>query len=178
MIKGFQKGNPDQIPISDTTLARYCPSEMLNHPSLTPTRIRGVVNKDGELVQAFGTKIMTNGELGVDLLNVPPHSRFPLHTHPGHHLLFILQGTGTLTLDGTAHPTSPGDLLMVEGEIPHAVGTGPEGQGILAFGSPHTPLDSPQRMTVHLEDAEECAETIRKVINAEGMKVIDLTNAT
>lgn len=97
---------------------------------------------------ATGERFFANGHLGVDMLYLPPNGRFPLHTHPGDHLLLILEGTGTVTYGGVVYPTQPGDLYMVPGAVEHAVGAGPDGHKILAFGAPHKPLDSDERMTV------------------------------
>lgn len=87
--------------------------------------------------------------LGVDLLRLGPGESFPLHTHPGHHCLLVVRGQGTVTFDGTVYPTRPGDLYLVDGEVPHAVGAGAmDAHYILAFGAPHTHVDDPDRMTV------------------------------
>lgn len=103
----------------------------------------------GDLVDAFGEKLFTNFLLGGDLLVVPPGSGFPPHVHPGHHLLLCLAGPGTFSLAGTTHTVGPGDLYMVEGGVPHAVGN-PNGAPhiILAIGAPPKELDAEDRMTV------------------------------
>jgi quercetin dioxygenase-like cupin family protein len=92
--------------------------------------------------------LFTNGHLGGDLLVVEPNSRFPLHTHPGDHLLLIVAGDGGVHFDGRDIPTGPGDLYMVDGGVPHSVYSGPQGQLILSVGAPHKPVDSDERMTV------------------------------
>jgi quercetin dioxygenase-like cupin family protein len=104
---------------------------------------------DGERVEAFGEKLFTNGTLGVDLLVVPPESGFPVHVHHGHHLLLCLAGPGTFSLAGVEYPVSPGELSMIEGNVPHAVGN-PYAQPhvLLAIGAPHRELDSEDRMQV------------------------------
>lgn len=124
------------------------------HPyqqSLHPDRISsisGVVDHDGDPVPAWGEKLLTNTAVGADMLVLPPHARFPVHIHPGHHLLLVVAGTPTFSLDGVVHDTPEGTLMMVEGGIPHAVGAGTSGAVIVAFGSPHSELDSEHRMTV------------------------------
>lgn len=97
---------------------------------------------------ATGRPLLTNGKLGVDMLYLPPGYAFPLHTHPGDHLLLIVQGTGTVTFDGETFDTSDGDLFMIEGGVPHAVGAKEGGQWLLAFGSPHKAVDAVDRMEV------------------------------
>lgn len=151
--------------------ARLNPGQMLREAD-TPTRVLGVVDEWGKPVDCYGAALFTNGTLGVDLLNIPPNARFPLHTHPGHHLLYCVAGRGTFTLADTVHDVYPGDLFMVEGHVPHAVGSGPDGHVILAYGSPHTMLGSPARMTVILEDDDQAGAAIRASMEADGVKVI------
>jgi quercetin dioxygenase-like cupin family protein len=108
------------------------------------------VSRDGVPVHgadALGLGLHSNGQLGADLLWVPAGKRFPVHTHPGHHLLLCLSGTGTITLDKITYRVGPGDFYMVDGLVPHAVGAAEETDHILvAIGSPHKPVDSPERM--------------------------------
>ena len=170
MIHAYEPATRQQEALADSTFAVLNPLR-LHTAGDEPTSIRGVVNQIGELVEAHGIPLLTNGGLGVDLLHVPAHSRFPLHHHPGHHLLYVLKGQGTFTLDGTVYATAPGDLMMIEGSVPHAVGASFEDHVLLAFGSPHTPLDSPRRMTVILEDDDQCAQTIRESMATAGISI-------
>lgn len=136
--------------------------------------IPGVVTADGYPATATGAKLLTNGVLGADLLVIPAHARFPLHVHPGHHLLLCLVGAGTFTLGGVTHPVKPGDLYMVEGSVPHAVGAGTSTHVLVSFGSPHVALDSPYRMQaiVNVEDRPETMERIREYLASEGISVL------
>ncbi|WP_433242581.1 cupin domain-containing protein [Actinomadura nitritigenes] len=87
-----------------------------------------------------------DGHLGADIIHVPAHGQFPVHTHPGHHLLLCLEGHGTITLDDVVHQVRPGDIYMVDGAVPHAVGAGDREHVLVAIGAPHKPVDSPERM--------------------------------
>jgi hypothetical protein len=80
------------------------------------------------------------------LLHVPAGQSFPVHTHPGDHLLLCLVGTGTISIGEETFNVVPGDFYMVDGLVPHAVGAGPEDHILVAIGSPHKPVDSPERM--------------------------------
>lgn len=93
--------------------------------------------------------------LGVDLLYVPPLAAFPPHVHPGHHLLYVVRGTGTFTYDGEVIPTKPGDLYLALGGVPHAVGAGPDGHWLLSFGAPHKHVASPDRMQLTVDTAPD-----------------------
>lgn len=95
---------------------------------------------------AKGRPLHTNGQLGADMLHVPAGAQFPVHTHPGDHLLYCLAGEGTITVAGLTYHITPGDLYMVEGAVPHAVGAVTD-HVLIAIGSPHKPVDSPERMT-------------------------------
>lgn len=112
-------------------------------------------------VAAFGRRLfcsdvpLTRGHLGVDLLRVPSGIQFPLHVHPGNHLLYVVRGRGTVTFGGEVYTTKAGDLMLIDAEIEHAVGASSfEEQFILAFGAPHEEVDSPNRMRV-VEDAAD-----------------------
>jgi quercetin dioxygenase-like cupin family protein len=153
----------------------------LNLPDLIamadlPTRVLGVVDDWGKPKDCYGTALFTNDVLGADLLNIPPGARFPLHVHPGHHLLYCVAGAGTFTIGDVTHDVFPGDLFMVEGNVPHAVGSGPRDHHvILAIGSPHTHLGSPNRMTVLLEDDDDCADAIRASMTSDGVLTVPPT---
>ena len=90
---------------------------------------------------ATGEGLVSNGAIGADIIRLPAGGGFAPHTHPGHHLLIVLAGEGTITYDGVVYPTRAGQIYMIEGEVPHAVGAVTE-HVILAAGSPHKPIDS------------------------------------
>lgn len=96
---------------------------------------------------ATGAGLITNGKLGADIIRVPAGKGFAPHTHPGDHLLIVLGGEGTITYDGRIYPTMAGQIYMVEGAKPHAVGALTD-HVILAVGSPHRPVDSEDRMAL------------------------------
>ncbi|WP_405759471.1 cupin domain-containing protein [Streptomyces sp. NBC_01420] len=95
---------------------------------------------------ARGLPLHSNGHLGVDLLQVPPNTSFPIHVHPGDHLLLCLAGEGTISVGERTYEVRPGDIYMVDGDTPHAVGAGEAGHTLLAIGAPHKPVESPDRM--------------------------------
>lgn len=108
-----------------------------------------LVRADGVAVHgapATGLPVHTNGNLGADILHVAAGEQFPVHVHPGDHLLLCLSGEGTMTVDQVTYRIVPGDIYMVDGMVPHAVGATTD-HVLLAIGSPHKPVDSPERMT-------------------------------
>jgi len=96
---------------------------------------------------ATGEGLITNGKLGIDVIRLGEGDGFKPHTHPGDHLLISIAGKGTITYDGKIYPTRPGQVYMIEGEVPHAVGAITD-HVILAIGSPHKLIDSNERMSV------------------------------
>lgn len=94
---------------------------------------------------ATALPLVSNGVLGVDLIRVEAGTGFEPHTHPGDHLLICVAGEGTITYDGYVYPTTAGQVYMIEGEKPHAVGARTN-HAILAVGMPHVPAGSPDRM--------------------------------
>ena len=94
---------------------------------------------------ATGQALASNGQLGVDLIRLEAGKGFQPHTHPGDHVLIVVGGEGTITYDGVVYPTHSGDLYMIDGHVPHAVGARTD-HVILAVGSPHRPVDATDRM--------------------------------
>lgn len=107
--------------------------------------------------KATGTGLVSNGYLGVDEIHVPAGQGFAPHTHPGDHLLIVVAGEGTVTFDGRIYPTRAGQVYMVEGDAPHAVGAITD-HVILAVGAPHRPIGGADRM--QLTEYEAIAATL------------------
>ena len=112
---------------------------------------------------AIGLPLHTNGNLGADILFVEAGKQFPVHTHPGDHLLYCLEGRGTISVDGVTYEIQPGDIYMVDGLVPHAVGA-IDDHTIVAIGSPHKPVASPERMAFVDWDGNP----VDQPINADG----------
>jgi quercetin dioxygenase-like cupin family protein len=90
-------------------------------------------------------------EIGADRLIMRPGSAFELHTHPGAHILYVLRNRGFIHVDGIDYQMVEGDTVYVPANFAHGVKTDPDVNGvleILAFGVPHMPVDSRQRMTL------------------------------
>jgi quercetin dioxygenase-like cupin family protein len=97
--------------------------------------------------RATGEALVSNGDLGIDVIRLGAGDGFAAHTHPGHHLLIVVGGRGTITFDGHIYPTVAGQVYFVPGRIAHAVGAVTD-HVILAVGAPHRPVDSPERMAL------------------------------
>jgi quercetin dioxygenase-like cupin family protein len=101
---------------------------------------------------ATGQSVLSNGRLGADLIHLPAGECFLPHTHPGDHLLFVLAGKGTITINGKITGTSAGQAYLVEGLRVHAVGAITD-HVILAVGAPHRAIDDPDRQALVEYDA-------------------------
>ena len=91
--------------------------------------------------------------MGADLIQLEAGESFPLHTHPGHHVLLVIMGQGTVTVyvdKDVVHPTRAGDLYMLDGNQPHAVGA-VERHLLLSIGVPHKMPSALDRMSVFME---------------------------
>ncbi|MEU3397350.1 quercetin dioxygenase-like cupin family protein [Streptomyces filamentosus] len=89
--------------------------------------------------------------IGADRIVMESGSRFDLHTHPGAHILFVLSSRGYIHIDGVDYEMGAGDTVFVPADYAHGVKTNlhvPEPLEILAFGVPHMPLESAERMTL------------------------------
>ena len=85
--------------------------------------------------------------LGIDRIIMEAGTEFPQHTHPGAHIIYVLEGKGSITIGGEIYWTSPGDCYFVPADIPHSVGA-LERHIILAIGYPHKAIEDPERMEV------------------------------
>ncbi|CRK61871.1 hypothetical protein [Alloactinosynnema sp. L-07] len=90
-------------------------------------------------------------EVGADRITMKPGARFELHTHPGAHILFVLKSRGHIHIDGVNYEMVEGDTVYVPANFAHGVRTiddSDETLEFLAFGVPHMPLESTERMTL------------------------------
>ena len=93
---------------------------------------------------------MYGENIGVDLIEMQPGSKFELHVHDGDHVLYIESGVGAVHIDGEDRKMKKGDTIFIAGEYPHGVIGPPKTEKepllIVAFGHPRIPADSKHRM--------------------------------
>lgn len=135
-------GRPQQRYLDIVTWAQNSPADdhtdlRIEHAEL-PLRLHGAR-------AASGRPLVSNGTLGADLLRLPAGAGFVPHTHPGHHILLIVGGVGTITYDGRVYETQAGQTYLIDGEVPHAVGAITD-HLIVAVGAPHKAVDAQDRM--------------------------------
>ncbi len=93
---------------------------------------------------------MPNGvAIGVDLIEMAAGTAFEPHTHSGAHVLVVREGRGSIAIDGIDYPLREGDSVYVPADYAHGVSAGSDsGMLFIAFGVPHLPISSPDRMTL------------------------------
>jgi quercetin dioxygenase-like cupin family protein len=114
-----------------------------------------LVDEDGNVLQGIRGRVGAAGmtleqvELGADLIEMQPGSAFPLHTHEGDHLLYVISGHGFVHIDGIDRPVREGDTIFVPAEYPHGVLSDPQATDVfclLAVGHPHKHVGARDRM--------------------------------
>lgn len=110
--------------------------------------IRGKLGAVG--LSAFGE------ELGLDYVEMEPGAAFPLHVHPGDHILyFVGEAEGLVHVDRQDIHVNPGSSLFIPADYPHGVKTFAASDRPLcfvAFGHPHKHVSSKHRMMLVSEN--------------------------
>ncbi|MEH1016320.1 cupin domain-containing protein [Micromonospora sp. CPCC 206060] len=102
-------------------------------------------------------------EIGVDRIIMESGARFELHTHPGAHILYVMRSRGFIHIDGVDYEIGAGDTVFVPADYAHGVKTNTavtEPFELLAFGVPHMPLESPDRMTLVTDPARAASRSV------------------
>lgn len=80
----------------------------IQHPAAKDASIRALVGPD----EGWSDHVMRVLELG-------PHGYSPRHSHPWFHVNYIIEGTGTLEIDGVIQTVSAGSYAFVPGNALH-----------------------------------------------------------
>lgn len=116
-----------------------------------------LLSSDGSVLSgimgvAGAAEIIENDwEIGVDRLKMESGSAFELHTHPGAHILYVLKSRGFIHIDGVDYELGQGDTVYVPADYAHGIKTNTNVRTpfeLLAFGVPHMPISSQNRMTL------------------------------
>lgn len=124
--------------------------------------LRQMVNEWGEDLEgihgwagAKGPVSLDGGShtFGLDIMELEAGRSFPLHVHPGNHILYVLSGSALVRINGKDWPVEAGASIWIPCEYPHAV-TGypaekePNGIKFVSIGYPHRMVDGLDRMRV------------------------------
>jgi quercetin dioxygenase-like cupin family protein len=61
------------------------------------------------------------------IFDVAPGGHTPYHEHAWEHEVYILEGSGTLTVDGRQEPRAPAEVVFIPGGLMHNFSAGAEG---------------------------------------------------
>lgn len=98
--------------------------------------------------EALGMNLVKSGNFAADMLRFKPQERTSLHTHPGNHILFVVEGDGCLVFDGQLYELTKNTCYFVPGSTPHQVIGGDVGMFLMSIADSHRPVDSTERLTV------------------------------
>jgi quercetin dioxygenase-like cupin family protein len=154
---------------NQTNLQAVNPTENALRQFLPEEHIKNVLK--GELVELYDNKghklegirgrigvsapSKTGVEIGIDYMEMDAGSAFPLHTHEGDHILYVVDGSGIAHVDNKDFPLKKGDVIFVPSEYPHAFRTYPDAKDkfrFVAVGHPHKKLNSKDRMKLVEEE--------------------------
>jgi len=98
--------------------------------------------------QARGKGLVKDGLFAADMLKFNPLEKTTLHTHPGNHILFVVEGDGWLIFDNAKHDLTTGVCYFVPGATPHQVISSSTGMILLSVSDNHRPVSSEERLSV------------------------------
>jgi quercetin dioxygenase-like cupin family protein len=93
----------------------------------------------------FGEALVAHPNLGGDLMFMPGSTGFKPHTHEGHHLIFVVSGECTVTVEAEIHRMLAGEVCLIPGAVAHAVSAVSDTM-LLAVGTPHMPVNAEDRL--------------------------------
>jgi quercetin dioxygenase-like cupin family protein len=98
---------------------------------------------------AVGKALLKHGGFAADLIRFPPSGKVGLHTHPGNHMLFCMEGKGKVQYYESFHDLYPGVCYLIEGIVPHAVfADEQESLTLLVIADDHRAVESQDRLTM------------------------------
>jgi len=97
--------------------------------------------------QALGIGLVKDGRFAADMLKFEPGQCTSVHTHPGDHILFVVNGNGFLLYDGDRYDLIEGACYFVPGAIPHQV-SATSIMFLLSVSNDHRTVDSAERLRI------------------------------
>lgn len=98
--------------------------------------------------QGHGLALVKQDNFAADMIHFLPNEKTSLHTHPGDHILFIVEGSGFLTYGDEEHPLVKGSCYLVPGIVNHRVTADEQGMYLLSIANTHRLVDSKDRSEV------------------------------
>lgn len=97
--------------------------------------------------QGVGLPLVKYGSFGADMIRLEDGQFTEVHTHPGDHILFVVEGAGYVLFDGKLFPLVEGDCYFIPGGAAHQVGS-ESLILLLSVASNHFPVSSSDRLQV------------------------------
>jgi quercetin dioxygenase-like cupin family protein len=98
--------------------------------------------------QAHGLALVKQDNFAADMLHFLPNEKTSLHTHPGNHILYVVEGSGILTYGNEEHPLVKGSCYLVPGITDHRVSADDCGMYLLSIADTHRSVSSVERSNI------------------------------
>ncbi len=89
-----------------------------------------------ELAPGVNTHVFAGDQAMLSVVELAPHARGSVHSHPEEQWGMMLSGSGTRIQDGVDHPVKAGDFWRTPGGVEHGLVAGPEGCRVLDVFAP------------------------------------------
>lgn len=96
---------------------------------------------------ALGAPLVKQGAFAADILSFELGQRTEPHTHPGNHILFVVEGDGWLIFDGEHYLLKKATCYFVPGSTVHQVGSDGN-MFLLSIADNHRPVNSIERLEI------------------------------
>jgi quercetin dioxygenase-like cupin family protein len=98
--------------------------------------------------QAHGLALVKQDNFAADMLHFLPNEKTSLHTHPGNHILYVVEGGGMLTYGDEKYPLVKGSCYLVPGITDHRVSADDRGMYLLSIADTHRSVESVERSNI------------------------------
>ncbi len=76
-----------------------------------------------ELVPGINARTFWGEKMLLAIVNLDPHTRLPMHSHPHEQAGIVLEGEIEFTVAGEVRRLKPGDVYVIPGDVEHEART-------------------------------------------------------
>ena len=98
--------------------------------------------------EAQGISLVKLKNFAADMLKFSPGNKTSLHTHPGNHILFVVEGSGSLLYNNEIYSLTKGICYLVPGAIVHQITAGKEELILMSIADDHKSVTSKDRVKI------------------------------
>jgi quercetin dioxygenase-like cupin family protein len=73
-----------------------------------------------EIFPGFRARIVHTALTSQSWIEIDAGARFPEHQHPHEQIVNVLEGELEVTAGGVTHRLTPGQVLVIDGDVPHS----------------------------------------------------------